>query len=284
MSILIEDLNYIYDPGTIFEKQALKDISLSVEKGSICGIMGMTGCGKTTLIQMIAGLYTPTSGKVIIDGEDINDPDYDRLKLRSRLGIVFQYPESQLFETTAFKDVAFGLKHSGLSDEEKTENIRWALEVTGFDFEKIKDKSPLSLSGGEKRRLAIAGVLAVKPDYLLLDEPFAGLDPVGRERFVALLKGLNREGMTIIIVSHNADAVAECVTDLVIMKGGSIVLKGEVHDVFGNKELLRECGVQVSSAAWTGQMLTEKGTLAESRAITIDELVSELTAALGERT
>ncbi len=284
MSIQIEGLSYKYDPETPFETMALDDVDLTIEKGSICGIMGRTGCGKSTLIQLIAGLYPPDRGRILIDGEDINAPGYDRNDLRKKLGIVFQYPESQLFETTAYKDVAFGLKHSGLTDKEKDENIKWALKATGFDPEEIKDKSPLGLSGGEKRRLAIAGVLAVKPDYLVLDEPIAGLDPAGRKRFISLLKRLNKSGVTIIMVTHNADAVAECADTLVVMKKGRVEVTGNIHDVLSKRNVLKESGVDTSTAAGLSDVLAEKGILNESKAITIEELVSDIIAVLeGEK-
>jgi energy-coupling factor transport system ATP-binding protein len=284
MSIRIENLDFVYSADTAFETHALKDVSLVIEKGSICGIMGRTGCGKSTLIQLIAGLYSPGEGKIVIDGEDINEEGYNRNDLRRKLGIVFQYPESQLFETTAYKDVAFGLKHSGLTDEEKDENIRWALTVTGFDPDEIKDKSPLGLSGGEKRRLAIAGVLAVKPEYLILDEPIAGLDPEGRNRFIGLMKKLNESGMTIIMVTHNADAVAECTDSLVLMKDGRIAASGEIHDVLGSRDILRNCGVEMSTAAGLSEALCSAGVLKDDRAITPEELVSDIVDALeGEK-
>jgi energy-coupling factor transport system ATP-binding protein len=276
MSIEIRDLSFIYDPEGPFEKRALDNVSLTIEKGKITGIMGRTGCGKSTLIQLIAGLYLPTSGTIMTDGEDINSPEYDRLKLRSKMGVVFQYPETQLFETTAYKDVAFGLKHSELTDEEKDENIRWALSVTGFDFDEIKDKSPLGLSGGEKRRLAIAGVLAVRPEYLILDEPVAGLDPTARERFLDLLKELNREGMTIIMISHNTDAMTRCAQDLILLKGGRVRLAGEIHDVFSDSAAMEECGVAPGSAQRTAMMLAGRGLDMKPGIISIEELMLEL--------
>lgn len=280
MSIVVENLSYDYDHGTPFETRALQSVDFEIREDSICAVMGKTGCGKSTLIQLIAGLYEPADGRIIIDGEDINDTSYDRLSLRKKLGIVFQYPESQLFETTAYKDVAFGLKHSGLSDEEKDENIRWALKATGFDFDTIKDQSPLGLSGGEKRRLAIAGVLAIRPKYLILDEPIAGLDPEGRERFLGLLKELNQNGVTIIIVTHNAEAVAACAKDVLILKEGKVADFGEVHKVFRKRQLLKECGIKPGFPAWISDMLKERGLLEENDAITIEELMPLIREAL----
>ena len=207
MPITVTNLTCVYGAGTPFETTALRDVSVTVENGSFVGILGRTGCGKSTLIQIMAGLLTPTAGTVMLDGQDIHARRYDRSILRRKVGIVFQYPECQLFETTVEKDVAFGLKHSGLSAAEKQARVRWALETVGFSFEKVHDQPPMGLSGGEKRRVAIAGVLATKPEYLILDEPIAGLDPLGREAFLQLITELNRGGMTILMVSHNADCL-----------------------------------------------------------------------------
>ena len=207
MPITVTNLTCVYGAGTPFETTALRDVSVTVENGSFVGILGRTGCGKSTLIQIMAGLLTPTAGTVMLDGQDIHARRYDRSILRRKVGIVFQYPECQLFETTVEKDVAFGLKHSGLSAAEKQARVRWALETVGFSFEKVHDQPPMGLSGGEKRRVAIAGVLATRPEYLILDEPIAGLDPLGREAFLQLITELNRGGMTILMVSHNADCL-----------------------------------------------------------------------------
>lgn len=178
MSISLSHVSFTYSPGTVFEKLALYDINLTIEDGEYVGIMGQTGCGKSTLLQLMVGLEQPSEGKVFVDGKDINVREYNRKILRQKVGMVFQYPEVQLFETSVEKDVAFGLKHSGLSKTEIDENVRWAVEMLGLDFEKIRAISPFSLSGGEKRRVAIAGILATKPKILILDEPVAGLDPV----------------------------------------------------------------------------------------------------------
>lgn len=276
MSITVTDLSYTFNPGTAFEVCALKDVNMSIQKGEITGIMGRTGCGKSTLIQLLAGLYVPQKGQIRIDGKDINGGSYERLALRRKLGIVFQYPENQLFETTVYKDVAFGLKYSDMTDEERDCNIRWAIEVTGFDFDVVADQSPLGLSGGEKRRLAIAGVLAVKPQYLILDEPIAGLDPDSRKQFINLLHRLNKEGMTIIMVSHNADAVAECADRLFIMRDGRIVCSGSTREVFADLESVRSCGIDVSRPRHIAEMLADKGIDINRNLITYDEMILEL--------
>ena len=185
MPITVTNLTCVYGAGTPFETTALRDVSVTVENGSFVGILGRTGCGKSTLIQIMAGLLTPTAGTVMLDGQDIHARRYDRSILRRKVGIVFQYPECQLFETTVEKDVAFGLKHSGLSAAEKQARVRWALETVGFSFEKVHDQPPMGLSGGEKRRVAIAGVIAMQPKCIVLDEPTAALAPIAEAEIYA---------------------------------------------------------------------------------------------------
>ena len=258
MPIEVKNLSYTYSAGTPFETAALKNISLEIKNGEFIGVMGHTGCGKSTLIRALAGLIRPSAGSIIVDGSDINGRRYDRTELRRKLGVVFQYPECQLFETTVEKDVAFGLRHSGLNRDEVTERVRWALEVCGFDFEKIAKASPMGLSGGEKRRVAIAGVLAVKPEYLILDEPIAGLDPLGREAFLELITGLNAAGMTIIMVSHNADCIGEYASRVLLMSGGELIGDGSPEELFSDVERMRSLRLGVSRSrevAW----LLEKG-------------------------
>ena len=283
MPIQLNNATYTYNAGTAAPVCALRDVSLTVDNGDILGIMGKTGCGKSTLIQMIAGLMKPDSGSIIIDGEDINGQSYDRLRLRSRLGLVFQYPENQLFETTAYKDVAFGLKYSGLSAEEKDANIRWALKLMGFDPDAVSGRSPLELSGGEKRRLAIAGVLAVRPTYLILDEPFAGLDPLRRNDFIDLLKRLNKDRMTIIIVSHNADALAECADRIALMHDGGITASGGIREVWANAQDIERCGTDVSGAKRVADLLAAKGVLPDTDIVRYEELIERVTEAVEGR-
>lgn len=253
MPIEVKNLSFTYSAGTPFETAALKNISLEIKNGEFIGVMGHTGCGKSTLIRALAGLLRPSEGSIVVDGSDINGRRYDRSKLRRKLGVVFQYPECQLFETTVEKDVAFGLKRSGLNKDEVTERVRWALEICGFDFEKIAKASPMGLSGGEKRRVAIAGVLAVKPEYLILDEPIAGLDPLGREAFLELITGLNADGMTIIMVSHNADCIGEYARRVLLMNGGELVGDGSPEELFSDVERMRSLHLGVSRSreiAW----------------------------------
>ena len=226
MPLVIKDLNYYYMTGTPFEVHALKGINLRVEDGEFVGIIGHTGCGKSTLTQQIAGLLKPTSGTVEINGEDINASGYDRKKLRRTVGVVFQYPEYQLFEENVGKDVAFGPTKVGMSEDEVNQSVDDALRLVGFEPEQIKESSPFDLSGGQKRKVAIAGVLAMKPGILILDEPIAGLDPVGREQFMELIKRLNNEGTTILMISHNMDGLCDYASRIIAMEHGEIYADG----------------------------------------------------------
>ena len=207
MPITVTNLTCVYGAGTPFETTALRDVS--VENGSFVGILGRTGCGKSTLIQIMAGLLTPTAGTVMLDGQDIHARRYDRSILRRKVGIVFQYPECQLFETTVEKDVAFGLKHSGLSAAEKQARVRWALETVGFSFEKVHDQPPMGLSGGEKRRVAIAGVIAMEPEVLVLDEATSALDTETEAAVMQAIDSLQGK-MTMLIIAHRLSTIKNC--------------------------------------------------------------------------
>ncbi len=276
MPIELNRVSYTYAKGSCFERQALKDVTLSVADGEYVGVMGRTGCGKSTLLQLLVGLIAPTSGCVTLDGKDVNGHGYARDELRRKVGIVFQYPEYQLFETTVERDVAFGLKHSGLHKEEVMENVRWAVETVGFDFEKVRCLSPLSLSGGEKRRIAIAGILAARPKILLLDEPIAGLDPLGRRSFLALTRQLNAAGTTVVMVSHNADALAENARRIVVLEEGRVMMDGPAADVFSDAHSLYAKGVGVGSAGETARLLKLKGMNIPCGVITYDALLPYL--------
>ena len=259
MPVDLENLSCVYAKGTPFETVALRDVSLHIGDGEFVGLMGRTGCGKSTLISSVAGLIVPVAGLVLVDGKDINAKGYDRAELRRKVGVVFQYPEYQLFETTVERDVGFSLRRFGLSKDEASARVRKALELVGFDFEKIRARSPLGLSGGEKRRVAIAGVLAAEPKLLILDEPVAGLDPLGREAFLALLDQLNAEGTTILMVSHNADALAEHAKRIFALKDGAVVLDGPAAEVFADTAKLRENGLGVCRPAALAELLRERG-------------------------
>jgi len=276
MPIEIKNVSYVYAKGTPFETTALQNVSMTIENGDFVGIMGHTGCGKSTLIQLIVGLMRPSEGEILIDGKDINLRGYNRSELRRKVGLVFQYPECQIFETTVEKDVAFGLKHLSLTKPEVTERVRWALETVGFGFEKVRDLSPLGLSGGEKRRVAIAGVLAVKPQVLILDEPVAGLDPLGREAFLKLTDELNAAGTTIIMVSHNVDALAEHAKRIVVLENGEIIMDGSAKEVLGNADKLTKNQIGISQSTIIAEMLLERGVNIKQDTIRYDELVSQL--------
>ncbi len=244
--INVEDVNYVYQPGTPFEKQALSDINLEIPNGSITAIIGRTGSGKSTLVQLFNALIRPTSGRITINGTDITAKNADLRAMRFKVGLVFQYPEYQLFEETVFSDVAFGPKNMGLSDEETERRVKNAMKLAGLD-EKYEKRSPFELSGGEKRRAAIAGVLAMSPEILILDEPAAGLDPVGRDGIFALIRELHFKNpeMIVIIISHSMEDVAEIADNIAVMNNGRIIMHGTVSEVFSQKELLSQIGLDV---------------------------------------
>lgn len=276
MSISVSGVSYTYSPGTFFEMPALQDISLTIEDGEYVGIMGQTGCGKSTLIQLMVGLMPPSAGQILLDGKDIHQSGYLREELRRKVGLVFQYPEVQLFETTVEKDVAFGLKHSGLSKAAVAENVRWAIETVGLNFAKVHDVSPLSLSGGEKRRVAIAGTLAVKPKILILDEPVAGLDPVGRDAFLELTRDLNVAGVTIIMISHDADALAENAKRVIVLEAGRLILDRPVREAFSDVAFLREKGIGISQVREIAHRLAVRGVQLPQDTVRYEELLPHL--------
>jgi energy-coupling factor transport system ATP-binding protein len=252
----LDDVSFAY--GT--DQPAVLDaVSLGIAAGEFVGVVGRTGCGKSTLVQLIAGLLEPSKGAIRLDGDDINVSGYDRIRLRRRVGMVFQYPEMQLFEQTVYKDVAFGFKQLGLRQSECDERVRWALHAVGFDPDDVLEKSPLGLSGGEKRRVAIAGVLAVRPEVLILDEPVAGLDPKGRVEFMQLLSRLNGEGTTIIMVSHNADCLAAFANRIVVMDAGRIVRDASPQEAYADVEMLHALGIGASQARELAWMLAKEG-------------------------
>ena len=255
MSIETKQLNLSFG-----DTRVLNDINVSIEDGEFVGVMGRTGCGKTSFMQLLAGLIRPTGGEVLIDGENIFASRYDRKKLRRKLGFVFQFPEVQLFETTVERDVTFALKHSGLSRIKMRERAVESLAAVGFVGESILEQSPLSLSGGQRRRIAVAGVLAQKPKILILDEPLAGLDPTARREFLSLLRRLNREdGTTILMISHNADALAENCSRILVLDEGHLLSDGTPQEVFFDADALRARHLDVSFARQTAQLLQKGG-------------------------
>ena len=276
MLITLKDVSYTYSAGTPFENHALKDIDLEIDKGEFVGIIGHTGCGKSTLIQIIAGLLTPEKGQVLIDGHDIFEKGYDRKQLRRTLGVVFQYPEYQLFEETVDLDIAYGPRKAGYSEEETEEHVAWAYRQLDLDREALREMSPFELSGGQKRKVAIAGVLALRPDILVLDEPIAGLDPKGRNEFMSFVRSLKDQGMTIIMISHNMDGLAEEASRIIVMKEGGIVGDDTPRNIFTDTETLKELSLGTSEAHEIAEMLKARGVDIDQSVITYGELLSAL--------
>lgn len=276
MPIKLDNVSYTYAPGTPHEIRALRNVNLDIEDGEFVGVMGTTGSGKSTLIQLIAGLIAPTEGKILLDGEDINAKKYDRDVLHRRIGLVFQYPEYQLFETTVERDVAFGLRHQGLTKEETASAVRTALETVGFDYDEVRDKSPLSFSGGEKRRIAIAGVLAPKPRVLILDEPIAGLDPLSRQDFLTMVDGLNAQGVTVIMISHNADALSEHAGRIIVLGDGALIRDGSAKHIFSDYYDLIRGGIGVPQVRQAVQLLRERGVNMPGNIILYDQFIDRL--------
>lgn len=236
MSIKVQKLTHTYMPGMAFERTALKDIDFQMERGEFVGLIGHTGSGKSTLIQLIIGLLNPTAGKVYVDGIDIHEKGEASLLARRKIGMVFQYPEHQLFEETIEADVAFGPKNLKLSEEELQRRVKKALEFVGLDYETYKDRSPFQLSGGQRRRVAIAGVLALEPEILILDEPSAGLDPRGRKEILEQIEKLHKETqMGVVLISHNMEDVARFASRIVVLKQGEIVMDDSPSQVFGKR-------------------------------------------------
>lgn len=271
MSIKIKNLNYIYAEGTPFEKTALKEINLEIGDGEFVGIIGHTGSGKSTLIQHLNGLIRATSGELEVNGIKIDKNTKNLENLRQQVGLVFQYPEHQLFELTVVKDIAFGPKNLGLKTEEIEQRVKEACELVGLS-EKYMEKSPFELSGGQKRRVAIAGVLAMQPKVLILDEPTAGLDPKGRDNILGKIKALHQQtGMTIILVSHSMEDVAEYVDRVIAMDNGRIILDGNPHEVFSQRDTLLSLGLNVPQITELVFALREKGFDIPENIITIEE-------------
>jgi energy-coupling factor transport system ATP-binding protein len=276
MPVEIKNLNHIYMKDTIFQHKALNDVSLTIEDGEFIGLIGHTGSGKSTLIQHLNALLKPTSGNIIIDGIDITAKGVALKKIRQTVGLVFQYPEHQLFEETVSKDVAFGPENLGLSREEIEIRVKEALTLVGLDYDKLKDVSPFELSGGQKRRVAIAGVLAMKPKVLILDEPTAGLDPKGRDEILGEIKRLHEmQKITVILVSHSMEDIAKLVDRIIVMSKGKIVLTDTPRKVFMQAEMLKNIGLDVPEVTQLINELNKKG-LGLKDCISVDEAFDEL--------
>lgn len=279
-SIILDKVNYSYSEGTAYQIQALKDINLKIEEGQFIGIIGHTGSGKSTLTQLLNGLLRATSGHIYVDGEDIYDEDYDMKKLRNKVGLVFQYPDHQLFETTNFEDVCFGPKNQGLDRKEVELRAFEALRNVGFP-EDLYYQPPFDLSGGQKRRVAIAGVLAMKPQVLILDEPTAGLDPAGRDEILGLVSKMHKElGITIILVSHSMEDVAEYVERLIVMNQGEVMYDGAPKEVYAHYKELEAVGLAAPQVTYLMNELAQKGLPVDTGATTVKEAAQSILAAL----
>jgi energy-coupling factor transport system ATP-binding protein len=260
MSIEIRNLTHTYSEGTAMRTVALEDVCMTIEDGEFLGIIGHTGSGKSTLVQHLNGLLKPTSGQVFIDGEDLNGEHVNRRALRQRIGLVFQYPEYQLFEETVAKDIAFGPKNQGLSKEDIDERVRYAMDCVHLDYQKYSERSPFELSGGQMRRVAIAGVIAMRPSVLILDEPTAGLDPRGRDRILSMLEQLHAEQhTTIVMVSHSMDDMARLATRLIVMAEGKILATGTPREIFSQEKMMMSAGLGVPQVASLCSALRAKG-------------------------
>ena len=269
--IRTEDLSYVYSEGTPYEHRAIDKVNIEIEKGSFVGLIGHTGSGKSTLIQHLNGLIKPTSGKIYIGGEDLWANPKDVRRFRFKVGLVFQYPEHQLFEETVYKDIAFGPKNMGLSDEEIHERVLEAAKHTGLTEDYLV-KSPFELSGGEKRRVAIAGVLAMQPEVLILDEPTAGLDPKGREFILSEIKSYHeRTGATVILVSHSMEDVARFASHVLIMNHSKVAMFGKTREIFKRVEELCEIGLEVPQISRVFAKLREKGIDVPESVLTVAE-------------
>ncbi len=281
MSLILDHVNYIYGEDTPLAVHALKDINLVIPDGQFIGLIGHTGSGKSTLVQHLNGLIKPTSGAIYYNGEDVHDGDYDKKKLRSKVGLVFQYPEHQLFEIDVFKDVCFGPKNLGLSQKETELRAYAALKQVGLADEYFY-QSPFDLSGGQKRRVAIAGVLAMKPEILILDEPTAGLDPKGRDEILDQIARLKEEtGITVILVSHSMEDVAKYVERIIVMNRGSVLYDDVPREVFKHYLELEQVGLAAPQVTYIMQELAKRGMKVDTAVTTLKEAEQEILRAIG---
>ncbi len=280
MPIVLENVSHVYMPGSAMAQTAIQDISFQIEEGEFFGIIGHTGSGKTTLLQHLNGLVQPSSGKIMVDGLDLSVKK-QRIEARSRVGLVFQYPEYQLFEETVYKDIAFGPRNMHVTEEEIRERVEEAMLLVGLAPDLFAEKSPFDLSGGEKRRAALAGILAMRPRYLLLDEPMAGLDPKGRQSVIDLLQTLRKKtGCAIVMVSHSMDDVARNADRIAVLHKGALVMLDTPARVFAEPEKLLELGLDIPQAAQLALQLRERGIQAPAGAYREEELLTFLLEAL----
>ena len=277
MSIKIENLTYVYMPKTPFEKKALDNVNLEIEDGEFLAVIGHTGSGKSTLIQHLNGLLKPASGKIYVDGTDITDKDTKLVDIRKKVGLVFQYPEYQLFEETIAKDIAYGPSNLELNEDEILRRVKKSMEMVGLNYEEYKDISPFELSGGQKRRVAIAGVIAMEPKVLILDEPTAGLDPAGRDDILEQIKLLHEKyNMTIILVSHSMEDVGKLAEKIIVMNDGHIELQGKPKEVFKEIDTLEKIGLAVPQVTYLMRELKKKVFNVSEYIFTVEKAKSEL--------
>jgi len=282
--IRCERLTHVYGRGTPLATPALTDVSLTIDAGEVVGVIGATGSGKSTLVQHFNGLLRPTTGRVLLDGVDVNGRGTDRRRLRQQVGLLFQYPEQQLFEETVFADVAFGPRNQGLSEEEVRARVHQALEQVGLPPARFTSRSPFDLSGGEMRRAAIAGVLAMEPRMLILDEPTAGLDPQGRREILAHVGRLHSaRGMTIVLITHSMDAVAQLCKRLVVLDGGRLVADGPTRAIFADPASLAAIGLGVPQMTLLARRLRERGVPVRPDVLTVEEARAAILEALARR-
>ena len=284
MSIEINQVTYTYMPGTAFERTALSEITLTIDEGVLTAIAGHTGSGKSTLVQHLNGILHPTQGSVLVDGQDLSAKDKTSITARRRVGMVFQYPEHQLFEETVEEDIAFGPKNLGLSSEEIARRVRRAMELVRLDYDTYRERSPFQLSGGQKRRAAIAGVLAMEPKYLVLDEPTAGLDPRGRDDLLQRIVRLHREKkMTVIFVSHNMDDIARLADRVIFMHEGRVLLDRPPREAFREKLALKTAGLEEPETVTLLEKLQQRGLAVDTDAFTAEETARRIIRALRKR-
>lgn len=284
MSLVLENVSYIYGEGGLEETKALDNVSLSVPDHSFVGLVGHTGSGKSTLVQLMNGLIKPSHGRVLVDGFDLADKSKEVRERRKQVGLVFQYPEYQLFEETIAKDIAFGPKNQGLTDDEQIERVKEAMALVDLDYETWKDRSPFELSGGQKRRVAIAGIVAMRPRYLILDEPTAGLDPLGRDHILeAIYRLYQKSDMSIILVSHSMDDVARFANYMIVMNKGTKVTEGRTEEVFAQADLLESIHLGIPSVMALLRALKRNGMDVETNALNVGDACRIIEAALAKR-
>lgn len=284
MSIQVRNIKHIYEKGMPTESVALDDISFDVDDGEFLGIIGHTGSGKSTLLQHLNGLLKPDEGTIVIGGVDITAEGISMVEIRKRIGLVFQYPEYQLFEETVAKDVAFGPRNLGLSDEEIGERVKEAIELVGLDYDEIKDRSPFELSGGQKRRVAVAGVIAMRPEVLILDEPTAGLDPKAHRDMLAMIEEVHRRtGNITILVSHNMADIARLSDQILVIDSGHLVVSGTPKEVFSRTEELEKVGLDLPPITILTENLRKRGMDIEKTILSVDEAAEQIASYLKAR-